>query len=74
MVLRDDTGFPRPGDVQVTVLPPVMPDKPDHLSDDEKWRAGLRLRANIRSQILSRCGEPDLAHERVLHLLDPSKQ
>lgn len=73
-VLRDDSGFPRPGIIQITVLPCVRPEISTDASDEDKWQAALKLRANIRSQILVHCGERDLAHERVLHLLDPSNQ
>ena len=74
MVLRGDTGFPRPNSVMVTIQPPLFPDASENLSAEEKWQAALSLRANIRSQILANCGEPDLGHERILHLLDPGKR
>jgi acyl carrier protein len=53
-VLRDGTWFPRRTAVVMSVGAPIEPDGAD-------WNAALRLRDKARSEILKRCGEPDLA-------------
>jgi 1-acyl-sn-glycerol-3-phosphate acyltransferase len=66
-ILRDDTGFPRPGRIQVEILPSITPETS---SADQSWQSAIDLRNRVRSAILEHCGEPDLAHEHInpLHL------
>jgi len=53
-VLRDGTWYPRRAPISVTVSAPVAPDGSD-------WNAAVRLRDQVRKQILKHCGEPDLS-------------
>jgi acyl carrier protein len=53
-VLRDGTWYPRRAPITVTFGTPVHP-------DGEDWNATLRLRDQVRAEILKYCGEPDLA-------------
>ena len=53
-VLRDGTWYPRRAPISVTVGAPVAPDGSD-------WNAAVRLRDQVRKQILRHCGEPDLS-------------
>ena len=52
-ILRGDDRLIRHGRVTVTAAPPLRP-------DGAGWHAGVRLRDEVRSAILERCGEPDL--------------
>jgi len=58
-ILRDGQWLPGRAPVHVEILPPLYP-------DGESFEAALRLRDRVRSEILSRCGEPDLAGERTI--------
>lgn len=58
MVLRGDQWFPRRGDLSVSIGESLLADGAD-------FGAAVRLRDRARDIILQRCGEPDLAHERV---------
>jgi 1-acyl-sn-glycerol-3-phosphate acyltransferase len=58
MVLRGDQWFPRRGNLSVNIGDPL-------LADGSDFGAAVRLRDRARDIILQRCGEPDLAHERV---------
>ena len=58
-ILRDGSWLPRRGAISVHVGAPVAPNGDD-------FEAALVLRQAVRAQILARCGEPDLSHERVL--------
>ena len=40
--------------VALTFAPPVLPEGSD-------WNATVKLRDQVRAEILKRCGEPDLA-------------
>ncbi|WP_299017667.1 AMP-binding protein [uncultured Photobacterium sp.] len=53
--LRDKSLFPRRGDVSVIISNPIYPKGQD-------WSAALAMRDEARMEILSHCGEPDLAH------------
>jgi len=53
-VLRDGTWYLRRAPVSVTVGRPIAPDGSD-------WNAAVRLRDQVRAEILKHCGEPDLA-------------
>lgn len=53
--LRGDSLFPRRGDISVTISQPLSPQGND-------WNAALELREQSRAEILSHCGEPDMAH------------
>jgi len=64
-ILRADTWLPRRGAVTVTFGEAIYP-RPDRAGTAEShWATALQLRNATRSFILSQCGEPDLAHERV---------
>ena len=52
-VLRDETWYPRRAAIAATFGPPIRPDGDD-------WNATLRLRDQVRAEILRHCGEPDL--------------
>ncbi len=69
-ILRDDSGFPRPGKVRVIILPPEAPAKQQN---GESWASAIELRDRIRSIMLAHNGEPDLAHERVFPALAEEK-
>ena len=57
--LRGDQWFPRRSRIRVHIGAPLMP-------SGAGFEAALRLRDAARAKILSRCGEPDLAHERPI--------
>ncbi|RXZ42797.1 AMP-binding protein [Crenobacter cavernae] len=59
-VLRDGQWFPRRGPISVMVSTPIRPDGDD-------WSASIRLRDAVRTEILTRCGEPDANDENLLH-------
>jgi 1-acyl-sn-glycerol-3-phosphate acyltransferase len=69
-ILRDDSGFPRPGRVRILILPPQSP--AEH-KVDENWTGAIELRDRVRSMMLAHNGEPDLAHERVSAALTEMK-
>ncbi|MGI9895428.1 AMP-binding protein [Vibrio natriegens] len=52
--LRGNSLFPRRGDISVTIGEPLFPNGND-------WNAALELRDKARSEILTHCGEPDMA-------------
>lgn len=52
--LRGNSLFPRRGDISVTIGAPLFPNGND-------WNAALELRDKARSEILTHCGEPDMA-------------
>ena len=52
--LRGSSWFPRKGAVSIIISPPAMPTGSD-------WNSAVKLRAEVRSEILRHCGEPDLA-------------
>ncbi len=54
--LRSGSWFPRRGSVRITFSQAIMPKGDD-------WKAALKLRNAVRSEILSQLGEPDLAGE-----------
>lgn len=56
-MLRDDSGFPRPGAITVTIGEPIEG------SGENTWASALKLRDAARAYILSHCGEPDLERE-----------
>jgi 1-acyl-sn-glycerol-3-phosphate acyltransferase len=58
-ILRGGSWLPRRGAISVHIGAPIQPGGAD-------FQAGLELRDAVRAQILARCGEPDLSHERVL--------
>jgi len=64
-ILRDDTGFPRRGKIQVKILDPITPSE----DAETPWQAALQLRDAVRRAFLTQIAEPDLAHERVFHEL-----
>ncbi len=53
-LLREDTWFPRRTIVTVRVCRPIAP-------QGEDWDAAVALRDAVRAEILTYCGEPDLA-------------
>jgi 1-acyl-sn-glycerol-3-phosphate acyltransferase len=57
-ILRSDSWLFRRGPIAVHIGAPIAP-----RGDD--FQAAVALRDATRRQILERCGEPDLAHERV---------
>ena len=58
-ILRGRQWFPRPGNVHVTIGPPLDARGPG-------FDAAIRLRDEARAAILATCGEPDLAEEATL--------
>ena len=57
-VLREHRWLPIRYPIEVSVLPPIMPDGAD-------WSAAVRLRDRVRDVMLQRCGEPDLVHQVI---------
>ncbi|MDA0224642.1 MAG: AMP-binding protein [Proteobacteria bacterium] len=53
-VLRDGTWYLRRAAISVSIGAPIAP-------EGEDWAAAVRLRDAVRTEILRRCGEPDLA-------------
>jgi 1-acyl-sn-glycerol-3-phosphate acyltransferase len=51
--MRSETWFPRKGPVTITIGKPLTP----HGTD---WNAALKLRNQVREDIVRNCGEPDL--------------
>lgn len=51
--LRGGSWFPRPGELEVVVRPPVE-------AEGVGWRAAVRLRDRVREEMLARLEEPDL--------------
>ncbi len=54
-ILPGDSWRPRRGPLGVTICPPVRP-------EGEDWHGVLALRDGVRKDILTHCGEPDLAN------------
>ncbi len=52
--LRGGSWFPRTGTVSLRIGQPIMPTGSD-------WNEAVKLRDQVRSEILRHCGEPDLA-------------
>jgi hypothetical protein len=61
-MLRDDTGFLRPGAITVVIDAPIAPQE----TEGDTWAAAVKLRDETRRRILARSGEPDLEYERPL--------
>ncbi|PSU30545.1 AMP-binding protein [Photobacterium lutimaris] len=55
-ILRDKSLFPRKGDIEVIISPPIHPEGSD-------WQATLALRNTARKIMLENSNEPDLARE-----------
>lgn len=51
-ILQGDRWFPRRGEIEVTIRPPVVP-------AGSEWQDNIGLRETVRQEILSWCGEPD---------------
>jgi 1-acyl-sn-glycerol-3-phosphate acyltransferase len=58
-ILRGGQWFPRRGKIHVHIGQALSADGTD-------FDAAVRLRDKARAQMLKRCGEPDLAHEKVV--------
>jgi 1-acyl-sn-glycerol-3-phosphate acyltransferase len=52
--LRANCWFPRRGAVSVSISQPIWP-------EGEGWAAAVKLRDEVKAEILRHCGEPDLA-------------
>jgi len=61
-MLRDDSGFPRPGAITVVIDAPIAPQG----GKADAWADAVKLRDETRRRILARSGEPDLEYERTL--------
>lgn len=57
-ILRGGQWFPRRGEISVHIGAPLSADGTD-------FDAAVRLRDRARAKMLARCGEPDLAHEKI---------
>jgi 1-acyl-sn-glycerol-3-phosphate acyltransferase len=57
-ILRGGQWFPRRGQIRVHIGQAMAPDGTD-------FNAAIRLRDKARAEMLQRCGEPDLAYEKV---------
>lgn len=55
-LLRGDHWFPRRGRVELEIGPPIEPSEPG-------FAGALRLRAAARTEVLKRCGEPDVGED-----------
>lgn len=51
--LRANSWFPRRGGISVTFSPPILP-------EGAGWAAAVKLRDEVKTEILRHCGEPDL--------------
>lgn len=58
-LLRSGSWRPRPGQVEFAVAPPLRPASGNGKRRDT-WLAAVELRDRARTEILVRCGEPDL--------------
>jgi 1-acyl-sn-glycerol-3-phosphate acyltransferase len=58
-ILRSDSWLIRRGAISVHIGAPIRPQGND-------FDAALALRDAVRAEILGRCGEPDLGHERII--------
>jgi 1-acyl-sn-glycerol-3-phosphate acyltransferase len=58
-ILRDGQWLPGRATIQIEIAPPMDPEA-------KTFEAALRLRDQARSEILRRCGEPDLTGERTI--------
>ena len=65
-ILRAYSWFPRHGAITVTIGKPIGPQDLEAPPAADAWTTALRLREAAREQILSYCGEPDLAEERSI--------
>lgn len=61
-ILRSENWLPRRGTITVTIGLPVDP-KRIRTATMDTWTLAIQLRNAAREDILSHCGEPDLAHE-----------
>ena len=61
-ILRPDTWFPNHGSIAIYIGDPITPAGPEV----DSWHETVRLRDDARHEILHRCGEPDLGHERII--------
>ncbi|WP_455204137.1 AMP-binding protein, partial [Kaarinaea lacus] len=59
-ILRANSWLPRHGAIQVSIGKPIQPIAAQDETSD-KWAVAKQLRDTAREQILSHCGEPDLA-------------
>jgi fatty-acyl-CoA synthase len=60
-ILRDGTYLPRPGNVTITVLPPIYPRTGSNAGESEQgsgWHELIRLRDATRDAIVPHSGEP----------------
>jgi 1-acyl-sn-glycerol-3-phosphate acyltransferase len=58
-ILRDGTYLPRPGNVTITVLPPIYPRTAGNASEEGSgWHELIRLRDATRDAIVPHSGEP----------------
>ena len=69
-ILRSGSWRPRRGHIRILIGPPIAPDA----GEPDMWKRALLLRERARAWILSRCGEPDLEHERPALLTGPGTQ
>jgi len=65
-VLRDGTFIPRPGRIQVRLLPALRAEPAPGGGQDDAWRRAITLRDQCRAIMLENCGEPDLRAENPL--------
>lgn len=62
-ILRSNTWFPRHGAVSVTVSEALWPDQPADESEHSVWQAALKLKTQVRQEMLRHLREPDLNGE-----------
>jgi 1-acyl-sn-glycerol-3-phosphate acyltransferase len=58
-LLRPESWLPRRGNLSLEIGDPIAPGGTD-------WSAAMRMQRDVRSAILARCGEPDLAGEHAI--------
>jgi 1-acyl-sn-glycerol-3-phosphate acyltransferase len=59
-ILRADSWFPRHGSISVIINSPVYPPAVDVNSEQQLWNSAIKLRDEVRREILGNTGEPDL--------------
>jgi 1-acyl-sn-glycerol-3-phosphate acyltransferase len=62
-ILHPDSFIIRPGQVSLTVLEPVNPEKDQGLNGPDLWHRALKLKDQSRAVILDHCGEPDASFD-----------
>ena len=63
-IFRAGSWLPRRGSLSVTIGAPIEPADFTTSDKSDSWNIAMAMRDAARKQILSGCGEPDLAEEK----------